>query len=792
MVHRAASRPPVAQEQITQLMGQRKILLQHKVLIGYLALMAIITGMVAVLFHERSRVAEIESETVAIRRVHRDANTIQRHISVLASYGETVLSWAEEDFDKYRTLRLRTDSLLQAIHDEEFVRKGQIDTLRNLLASKETHLVQIMRLFRKQSEADSLLSERLPAAVRAATRSRTITHKKKGVPGWFGAKETVQLPPDTGTLQSLNEELRSMQEERQKDMDSYADSLRVHNMELNRELRILIATMDAQFQSVLAAKEEHLKASHDRSTFTITCLVLSAVFLLLVSYLVILRDIKVKDGHRKRMEVILKKLQENIEKNKELTKAQRRIIQTITHELRTPLAAIAGNAELIERDDETERLRHLSSILQSAGRMSSLLDNLMNYFRLDNGKETADPKPFQLKNIGDTLHIEFAPQAEAKQLVFQVKNCEDEVVVGDKDLILRIGSNLLSNAVKFTERGMISLSVSYGNNVFTMTVEDTGSGISEEQQKRIYRPFERLTNAATQDGFGLGLPIVRELVAMMKGEISLESVPGKGSRFSVRLPLERAEETIAAKENAPTLPILCNIFVLVLDNDEVLLTMTRDMLTRQKIDCDTCRNVHELLERMRGRNYDLLITDLKMPDMNGYEVMELLRTSDIGNSRNIPIIVSTAMDRSAEAELLAAGFCGCLFKPFSSDEAARAIASCIDRPEQQQKINLSILLAYGNKEEILERLINETEKEMEQMREAFEKKDMAELDTLIHHLRSSWMLLNADRPLRELYDLIHQPQYDKTSLDEKVQAVLRNGENIIRLAQKTKEGLWER
>lgn len=84
---------------------------------------------------------------------------------------------------------------------------------------------------------------------------------------------------------------------------------------------------------------------------------------------------------------------------------------------------------------------------------------------------------------------------------------------------------------------------------------------------------------------------------------------------------------------------------MILDNDEVLLSMTRDMLTRQKIECDTCRNVRELLERIRGKNYDLLITDLKMPDINGYEVMELLRTSDIGNSRNIPIIVSTAIDR---------------------------------------------------------------------------------------------------------------------------------------------------
>ena len=150
------------------------------------------------------------------------------------------------------------------------------------------------------------------------------------------------------------------------------------------------------------------------------------------------------------------------------------------------------------------------------------------------------------------------------------------------------------------------------------------------------------------------------------------------------------------------------------------------------------------------------------------------------------------MDNSSEAELLAAGFNGCLFKPFSSEEAAVAIASCINNERQRTKIDLSALLDYGDKVEILERLIAETEKEMTEIREAYEKCDIAKLDVLIHHLRSSWMLLNAAQPLQELYDLIHQSSYDRIMMDEKIQAVLDNGNRIIRMAQKTKEGLWEK
>lgn len=756
--------------------------------------MVVIGSMVATILHERSRVQEIEKESIIIYQTQRNINVAHRYITILATYGESAISWNEEDCVIYRERRLRTDSLLQVLQEQckDFIPSEQMDTLRMLLANKEEHLFQIMKTFRQQDKADSLLLNRLPAVTAKASQPRTITRKKKGIAGFFGAKETVQLPSATAPLHTLNKELISLQEERQKAIDTYTDSLRLHNRELNRKLRTLITSLDEQALTALQIKEERIKASYECSVVIITGLIIFATLMLVISYLIIQRDIRAKARHDKRMEATVKDLQENIQENRRLIEARRRIIQTVTHELRTPLAAIVGNAELIENDKKADRLRHLGSIQQSAKRMVSLLTNLMNYFRLDSGKEQADPKPFRLRSIADILYTEFTPLTEAKQLAFQISNCKDEVVIGDKDLILRIGSNLLSNAVKFTERGRISLSTSYENGTFIMVVEDTGSGITKEQRERIFRPFERLTNAATQDGFGLGLPIVRELVELMKGELSLESIPDKGSRFCVKLPLEQADETNLDNGKTQVAQPFYNGSVLALDNDEILLSMTRDMLHRQKIDCDTCRNVRELLEKMRVKNYDLLITDMKMPDMNGYEVMELLRSSDIGNSRSIPIIVSTAMDKSSEAEMLAAGFNGCLFKPFSSEEVAVAITSCINNAQQQPQMDFSTLLAYGDKEEILERLITETEKEMAEMQEAYEKRDITKLDTLIHHLRSSWMLLNTARPLQELYELIHQPSFDETMLEEKTQAVLNNGKWIIRMAQKTKEGLWEK
>lgn len=187
--------------------------------------MAIIGSMVATILHERNRVQEIEKESVTIYQTQRNINVAHRYITILATYGESAISWNEEDYVIYQERRLRTDSLLQVLQEQckDIVFPEQIDTLRMLLANKEEHLFRIMKTFRQQDKADSLLLNRLPAVTAKASQPRTITRKKKGIAGFFGAKETVQLPSATAPLHTLNKELISLQEERQKAIDTYTD-----------------------------------------------------------------------------------------------------------------------------------------------------------------------------------------------------------------------------------------------------------------------------------------------------------------------------------------------------------------------------------------------------------------------------------------------------------------------------------------------------------------------------------------------------------------------------------------
>ena len=420
-----------------------------------------------------------------------------------------------------------------------------------------------------------------------------------------------------------------------------------------------------------------------------------------------------------------------------------------------------------------------------------MLNSLLDYFRLDSRKVTIQSKPFKLSLIADTLETEFMAQVQSKHLTLTIHNHASEVVNGDKNRILSIGGNLLSNAIKFTDSGIITMTTQYKDGVFTLAVEDTGTGISEGQKERIFKPFERLGNAATQDGFGLGLSIVKSLAELMEGSISVENIRNTGSRFSVVLPLPQAEkvgETV--RKAAARRTRLGGCSVLSLDNDSIILGMIHDIFVQNGVHCDTCTSTGEMAEKLREGHYDLLTTDLKMQDASGYEVLELLRTSDIGNSRTIPVMVVTGSKSITKEELAGAGFGSVLYKPFSIDELLAAAEECIGE-DSTPRIDLGPLFAYGDKRQRLECLVRETEKEMAAIREEAERCDRDRLDYWIHHIRSSWMLIHAEGPLQELYDVLHG-NGTAEEIREYAGKVTGQGETIIRLARKEMDRtVWE-
>lgn len=747
--------------------------------------MAIIDSMVAIVLHERNRVQKIEDKSIAIFQTQHDINTAHRYVTVLVTYGESVLVWDNEDTLAYRKCRVQTDSMLQVlrVQCEDFIRPAQIDSFRTLLAAKEEHLFQIMEASRKQRQTDSLLFNQKPT-VTIHTTTKTVTRKKKGIAGFFGGKETVQLPVTTRQT-TLDKKLISQINRQQRDIEAYTDSLRLCNKELNRKLRLLITNLDEQTWLAFRNKEARLKASYERSTVIISGLIVFSIILLVVFYLVIQRDIKKKVLARKERERLINKLNLSVEQNEALIASRKKAVHTVAHELHTPLNAIMGYTGLIEKEHDPEKTaKYIRNIRQSSDRMRGMLNTLLDFFRLDSGKEQPCLSPCRISILTQTLETMFAPAAMNKGLALEVENRADAFVITDKERILQIGNNLLSNAIKFTENGYVSLLTEYRDGMLALTVEDTGTGMTAEEQQRVFGAFERLSNAATQDGFGLGLSIVRHIVNMLGGNIRVESEKGEGSRFIAEIPVQIIEETPMPDVKSPARCVPMYRDVIAIDNDEVSLQMMKEMYIHEGVRCDICTNVAELVELVRRKDYSLLLTDLNMAEINGFELLELLRSSNVGNSRTIPVVVTTGSGSCDAEELQAHGFTGSLFKPFSISELMAVTDRCAMKVEQSGRPDFSSLLSYGNEAAMLDKLTTETEKEMQALREAKCRNDLEGLNALTHHLRSSWEILRADQPLRVLYRLLHgEGTPDNEALSHAVNGVLEKGAEIIRLAK---------
>ena len=756
-------------------------------------MLAVIAGMVVILIHERGRMREIDSEVHDLQSVRNDIHAAQLHITELSLLGESLISQENTDTAYYRRKRLSTDSLLLALKPRcrQHVRPGQIDTLRHLLADKETHLFRVVEVIGMQDAADSILVNHLPEVAERATRIRTVRKRRDNILGALGAKKTVRVLPSAGELHTFSDSLIAMQQESMEDMETSADSLHARNQALNARLSLLIKHLDRQAQEACSLREHKILEAQNRSTLLLASTLSAAILLLVLFHIAIHREIRRNLSEKKKREGLIDELQASNEKNRQLLQFRRNLMQTVSHELRTSLTAISGNAELLLRDEAPEdQTRHIRIVRESADRMASMTTELLEFFRLENRKEKLNICPFRSGSIATVLETEFAPLAEAKGIEFVTDNRTTEVLGGDKERILRIGSNLLSNALKFTRSGRITLHTDYKDGLFTLSVQDTGTGIPKEKQEQIFAPFERLGNAVTQDGFGLGLAIVANLVKLMQGSASVESEPGKGSRFTVVLPLPRAEEVPEEEKAKDVHPSLAGCSVLAIDNDPVTLRLMREMYLQCGVSCDTCLTLTDLTDRIRDKDYDLLITDLKMPEANGYEILELLRMSDIGNSRTIPVVAATAAGYVSEDELREAGFSGLLPKPFSIDELMETTRH-YSRERRNRQPDFSALLAFGDKRKTLEELIAETKKDMEEVRRVSERKDLAALNGLVHHLRSSWMVIRTERPLQKLHEAIHNEPRSDEEVACAVRVVLEQGETIIKAAGKEMKK-WER
>ena len=684
---------------------------------------------------------------------------------------------------------LRTDSLLTLLHEKD---QNTIQMLR-VLSEANDSLLSASEIEEIISEQDSVITQqRVQHRVITKRDSLITTPKKKGffkrLAEVFSpskqdsavlvntslevATDTILQP--TTSKDSLQQKIRMATEEkrlqRKKTIRRTSTKYQRMNTQLTARMDSLIKQYEEEMtlrarQDAELQQEVRMRSARIIGGIAVGAVLLSAFFLILI-----MRDISRSNRYRQQLEVANKRAED-------LLIAREKLMLAITHDFKAPLGSIMGYTELLSRLTEDERQRfYLDNMKSSSEHLLKLVSDLLDFHRLDLNKAEVNRVTFNPSQLFDEIYVSFEPLTAAKGLALQCHVAPElnGRYISDPLRLRQIVNNLLSNAVKFTQKGEISLTASYDSSKLTIAIADTGKGMASEDRERIFQEFTRLSGAQGEEGFGLGLSIVKKLVTLLEGTIDVQSTLGKGSCFTVTLPLYPVGKSIAESESpesenvditeeSAAIPPMKVIRVLLIDDDKIQLNLTAAMLKQHGIDAVCCEQLEQLIEQLRSSVFDVLLTDIQMPAINGFDLVKLLRASNIPQAKTIPVIAVTARSEMDKAALHEHGFAGCLHKPFTVKELLMTVnegqlsadEAHITEDMATAGINFSALTAYSEDDpeaasSIIQTFIEETGKNIERMQQALNDKEVDGIAAMAHKLLPLFTMIGADETITPL------------------------------------------
>ena len=803
-----------------------------KVAFGYLLLTVLLIVSVNYIYRQmkqltqRNNIEELQNE-----RRHL-THTIVSQLYAAEVVAQTLSAGQLDNYWSYRKAMKETknsiDSLRSLLNDS--IQLLRLDTVQILLTKKERNTRQLLtalqdnepdKLYRQQVEEliqqqDSILGQQhIHKKVVTKKHTSYTVEKKKGFFKRLAAVFSPGKGDSTEVRNVIQEEYVDTLTEAYNLVDTVAHLLhgiqtkvyetrQQHTEQINKRIYLiqlagtqlsvkvnqLLEDIEAEEQQATQLKIQKEQRVRKHSATIIAGIAVLSVVLALFFFALIWRDISKSNHYRKELEKAKQKAED-------LLVAREKLMLTITHDIKAPVGSIIGYLDLLERLlTEKRACFYLSNMKNSAQHLLSLVTSLLDLHRLDVQKMDIHKVSFNPYELMESIYNCFLPIAEKKQLLLTKKLASplNTSFMGDPFRIRQITENLLSNALKFTKEGKIELFAAYENAQLHFYVKDTGCGITPDEQKKIFQEFTRLHNAQEQEGFGLGLAITRKLVTLLSGNIRVESCINEGSCFHVFIPLGDPVQTNAANEER-MIDLPNALRLLLIDDDSIQLNLTKSMLenlyhnSKEKPVIKCCTTSAELFSELKAHTYHLILTDIQMPEINGFELLQKIRKEVEleGQINAIPVIAITAREDIDENDFKKQGFTGCLHKPFSLYELYEAIhevlknsncqlpgsnASAFTQVKESNTSSETLcfddLLAFSADDEeaakdIIQTFISETENSLKKIELSLEENDMHTLCNVAHKMLPTFTMIKANEILPALKWLEAQRNESKLS-----------------------------
>ena len=688
-------------------------------------------------------------------------------------------SGTEKYEEDVRTVYATLDSLKRLASDS--VQKARIDSVSTLFAVKGLSLKSLVKdadleTYHKEvtSRIESLMPDSNDLKRHIVAETRTTVHRDtvltKHSTGSFGKRlrnlfrksrvdSTIVVTENRRTdsvhvslsdsinvvLGNLRDSVMGVQSEMLGKQQALWNRISADNYQINELIyRIILDYEREESASLLKAirqREQQRLQAMDILAAVAICAIVAVLFFVFIIW----RDLGRSNRYKRQLE-------EANEANEALLKSREKLMLAITHDFKAPLSSIIGYTDLLDRitGDKRQKL-YVGNIKSSSQLLLGLVNGLLEFYRLDSDKEELKAVSFSPSELFHTIYATFLPIAHGKgiELKQDVAISDDLEIESDPLKLQQVVNNLLSNAIKFTDNGSVTLSAKVEDSVLHFAVADTGRGISPLEQARLFDMFVRLSSAKGVQGFGLGLSIVDRTVRLLGGEIRVESALGQGSCFKVDIPVElvatnensAAEKQSEENENRHKL----GGRVLLVDDDGLQLSFVSELCKNFGVEADTCQ-YPEYVERMINKGgYSLVITDIQMPGMDGFQVLATVKKSH----PDLPVVAVTARDVD-EDDYRKSGFSGVLTKPFKERELAAILsqflpedvhgsegeANCNDNPAVRG-IDALTAFAGDDKEacrEILESFVTQTEQNLQGLAKAVADGDRQTQRALCHKM----------------------------------------------------------